>query len=44
MFLVGMGQDSYITYAVIGLADMHELFNERILQGLGYGACLARKI
>lgn len=35
--------DIYITYHLISLADMHELLNERILQRIGYGACLARK-
>jgi len=44
MVLVGMGQDSYVTYRAISLADMHELLNERILQRLSYAACLARKI
>lgn len=43
MFLVGMGQDNYITY-MISLADMHELLTERILKMLSYDACLARKL
>lgn len=43
MVLVGMGQDSYITY-MISLADMHELLNERILKIHSYDGCLARKL
>lgn len=44
MFLVGLGQDSSLTYRMSSSADMHELPNDTLLQGLSYGACLARKI
>lgn len=44
MFLVGLGQDSSITYRMSSSADMHELPNDTLLQRLSYGACLARKI